>query len=73
MYERHYVTRGILGFAIGSPVGTRQGNVQQSQEMRSRPTYWLQGKLTSLSNNLNKGSSQAANSHDAYQVWKIMA
>jgi hypothetical protein len=32
MYERHYVTRGILGFAIGLPVGTRQGNAQEKCE-----------------------------------------
>jgi hypothetical protein len=62
-----------LEFSIGSPVGIRQGNAQQSHEMRSRPTYWLQGTITSLSNNLNKGSLQATNSHDAYQVWKIIA
>jgi len=42
MYKRHYVTRGILGFAIGSPVGIRQGNAQQSHEMRSRPSIRLQ-------------------------------
>jgi hypothetical protein len=68
MYERHHVTRGILGFVIGSPAGILQGNAQQSHEMQSGPTYWLQGTIISLSNNLNKGSSQATNLHDAYQV-----
>ena len=50
MYKWHHVTRGILGFAIGSPVGTRQGNTQKSQKMRSRPNL--------AANNINRPQKQ---------------
>ena len=71
MYKWHHVTRGILGFAIGSPVGIRQGNTQKSQKMRSRQ-IWLQITST-LKTAYKKVSNGQYTRIKAYQAQKINA